>query len=105
MAGGATPMGNCEIQWRPLEIGGDAGGEVTKKTPALEAVEPPRDFGFETDASRREERMAGGKSGIDHSRPALLQDVQGLGHRTVDAQVSTQAVAGPAWHEPQRSRA
>lgn len=49
---------------------GGAGGEITEKSPAREAIEARGNFGFEAEARDREKRVTIGEACVDEARLA-----------------------------------
>ena len=70
----------------------------------LERVEPLRDFRLKAEAGEGEKRMSVGQTAVDRARRPRFQDTQGVRHGAVNAEMTTEAVAGTAGHEAEDRR-
>lgn len=85
---------------------GSGGGEVTQKSPALEAIEARGDFGLKAEARDREKRVTVGEARVDEAGLAAEENRECACEGAVDAEVAAEAVTGAARNEAEgRGRA
>jgi len=82
---------------------GGAGGEITEKSPAREAIEARGDFGFKTEARDREKRVTVGEARVDQARLAAEEKGECTSDGAVDTKVAAEAIARAARNKTERS--